>query len=253
MKKHSTKFLVVLIMCFCVEHSFAGRNANECKESVATATVVGSCPRNAKEWIERSLKKNCSHIKHTCFSFEYHCVINTWMNETIEVCARRRNIIGKVCTEYNYGGKTIQRLSKAHCKECPQLYVSVLSFLYQECYRYVQNYITSQDITTLPPIRATADPSSTTLSSKASDVFEEIFSTTTESIAKGMDNHSLIVFITMVSILVVAVIMLIFALLRQRKFYNDLVPSRFQSPRKLNTYREYSHDNGNRDEPFLES
>nr|XP_022287101.1 uncharacterized protein LOC111099894 isoform X2 [Crassostrea virginica]XP_022287102.1 uncharacterized protein LOC111099894 isoform X2 [Crassostrea virginica]XP_022287103.1 uncharacterized protein LOC111099894 isoform X2 [Crassostrea virginica] len=162
------------------------------------------------------------------------------MNGTVEVCAPKRNIIGKVCAEYNYGGKTIQRHSKAHCKKCPQVYVSLKSFLYQECYKYVQNYITSQDITTLPPTRATADSSLPTLSSKASDVFEEISSTTTESIAKGTDNHSLIVIISLVCIIAVAVIMLIIVFLRQRKLYNNMDRSRFQ-------YR----DKDNSDEPFL--
>lgn len=129
-------------------------NAYECKESVETATVVGSCPRNASEWNERSIRKNCSTFKHTCSSFEYHCVINTWVNETVEVCAPKTNIIGKrlfkvnilfrlhskdvfnfdlfpgkVCAEYNYGGKTIQRQSNVLCKECPVLYYSVKSFL----------------------------------------------------------------------------------------------------------------------------
>lgn len=69
---------------------------NECKESVAaTATTVLSCPSNAKKWDERSLKKGCSQIKHTCSSFEYHCVVNSWLNETIEVCASKRIIVGK--------------------------------------------------------------------------------------------------------------------------------------------------------------
>lgn len=253
-KKHPTMFLVVLILCFCIEHSFAGRNANECKESVAaTATVVGSCPRNAREMDGRSLLKNCSHIKHTCSSFEYHCVINTWMNETIEVCAPNMNIIGNVCAEYNYGGKTIQRNSKAHCKECPELYVSVMSFLYQECYIYVQNYITSQDITTLQPTRATADPSDPTLSSKALDDFEEIVPTTPESFAKDTDNHSRLVLIIistiMMFILAVALIVLtLFFVWKKRKY---MEPSRFHN-RNLKTDRESSRDSENSDQPFLE-
>ena len=136
---------------------------NECKESVAaTATTVLSCPSNAKEWDERWLKKGCSQIKQTCSSFEYHCVVNSWLNETIEVCAPGRNIVGKrrsyyfylkfvsklfskcvnacffkeihifpgkACAEYNSGGKTIQRNFKVCCKECPVVYSSVHSFL----------------------------------------------------------------------------------------------------------------------------
>lgn len=56
----------------------------------------------------------------------------------------------------------------------------------------MQNYITSQDITTLLPTRATADPSKPTLSSKALDDFEEIFPTSPESFAKDTDNYTLV-------------------------------------------------------------
>ena len=82
------------------------------------------------------------------------------MNETIEVCAPVRIIVGKrrfflpkihfqidfinvftlvsrikfifpgkTCAEYNSGGKTIQRHFKVDCKECPDVYSSDKSFL----------------------------------------------------------------------------------------------------------------------------
>ena len=36
---------------------------------------------------------------------------------------------GKACAEFNSGGKTIQRNLKVDCKECPDVYSSVKSFL----------------------------------------------------------------------------------------------------------------------------
>uniref|UniRef100_A0A8W8MLL9 Uncharacterized protein n=1 Tax=Magallana gigas TaxID=29159 RepID=A0A8W8MLL9_MAGGI len=66
-------------------------NSTECKDSAITVRKVESCPQNVKEWKEAAAWKGCE--KMTCSSFEYHCVINAWGNETIEVCAPRLLII----------------------------------------------------------------------------------------------------------------------------------------------------------------
>lgn len=60
-----------------------------------------SCPQNVKEWNEAAAKKGCKKLSHSCPSFEYHCVINAWGNETIEVCAPSLMIIGKHVGIYN--------------------------------------------------------------------------------------------------------------------------------------------------------
>lgn len=67
---------------------------NECKESLSTAEKVTSCPKTAKEWNKAAERKGCKHITNACSSFEYHCVINVWRNETFEVCAPQWNIVG---------------------------------------------------------------------------------------------------------------------------------------------------------------
>lgn len=67
---------------------------NKCNESKATAKIVQSCPKTAREWNEAAKKKGCRNITHSCTSFEYHCVINAWRNETIEVCAPSWSIVG---------------------------------------------------------------------------------------------------------------------------------------------------------------
>lgn len=69
-------------------------NSESCSASIATAIPVPFCPRTADEWNKAAGRKKCSDMKHNCSSFEYHCVINAWMNETIEVCAPKRIIIG---------------------------------------------------------------------------------------------------------------------------------------------------------------
>ncbi|XP_062621158.1 uncharacterized protein LOC134282780 [Saccostrea cucullata] len=109
-----------------------------CKESIKeTAVLVEYCPTTEQAWKEAASRKGCNTISHSCSSFEYHCVINAWKNETIEVCAPRKNIIGKVCTEYSFGGSVIQRNSDAKCKECPVFYFSNESYKYPECYNLV--------------------------------------------------------------------------------------------------------------------
>lgn len=114
-------------------------NSSACYESAETATKVKSCPQDHEEWTKAAVKKGCGEISHTCSSFEYHCVINAWRNETIEVCAPKWIVHGYVCAEYSKGGKRIQGNKNAACKHCPSYYPSDESFKYQECYEYVKN------------------------------------------------------------------------------------------------------------------
>ena len=67
-------------------------NADECIVSKSTVQKVKSCPKTAEEWGNAADKKGCEKVNN---SFIYHCVMNTWRNETVEVCAAWTNIIGK--------------------------------------------------------------------------------------------------------------------------------------------------------------
>lgn len=69
-----------------------------CEASRGTVKYVDRCPRNKSEWLESARNKNCSRINQNCSltEFVYHCLINQWENATVEVCALRVNIIGKV-------------------------------------------------------------------------------------------------------------------------------------------------------------
>ncbi|XP_078333772.1 uncharacterized protein LOC111101739 isoform X4 [Crassostrea virginica] len=59
-------------------------NADECIVSKSTVKKVKSCPQTAEEWGNAADKKGCEKVNN---SFIYHCVMNTWRNETVEVCA----------------------------------------------------------------------------------------------------------------------------------------------------------------------
>lgn len=76
-----------------------------------------SCPQNVDEWNEAASRKGCENISHSCnsSSFEYHCVINPWGNETIEVCAPSLTIVGK---------------NAIHIIKCMHINVSVRIFIF---------------------------------------------------------------------------------------------------------------------------
>lgn len=57
------------------------------------------CPTSTQEWDKAASEKNCSKkaAQQTCTDpkkFLYHCVINGYQNETLEVCAPQKLIIG---------------------------------------------------------------------------------------------------------------------------------------------------------------
>ena len=69
--------------------------AQGCIDSVTTVKLVKRCPETHLEWTKAAAKKNCGGIPQSCPSFVYHCLMNTWQNETVEVCAQQRVIVGK--------------------------------------------------------------------------------------------------------------------------------------------------------------
>ena len=62
--------------------------ADPCPPSAESASVIDSCPMILSEWNQRALQKNCSRYPQTCFRpLEYHCLLNPYGNESLEVCA----------------------------------------------------------------------------------------------------------------------------------------------------------------------
>lgn len=59
-----------------------------------------SCPKDEASWREAARKMNCESVTQNCASkshkFQYHCLINSHMNATVEVCALSRIIFGTV-------------------------------------------------------------------------------------------------------------------------------------------------------------
>lgn len=72
-----------------------------CQEAVDSVTSVISCPTSEEEWESAVRRKNChgTATQQTCAepeTFLYHCVINEYKNETLEVCAPRRLMTGSI-------------------------------------------------------------------------------------------------------------------------------------------------------------
>lgn len=183
---------------------------------------VDSCPQTAVEWKEAAARKSCKNILQNCSSLEYHCVINAWKNETIEVCAPKVLIVGKVCAEFNFGGNRIQRNHNATCKKCPKAYHSSNAFMYKECYEYVERskgFDTSHSNTESPYVNTHAY-------NKLSDQNDELLlmegqfnHTKNESSVAGLESRTVIglsvtVTVTVVTVLIISSVLL---LIRRRR------------------------------------
>ena len=71
-----------------------------CPPSPDSVSTIDSCPMNSSEWNERAIQKNCSMYSKICHKpLQYHCLLNTYGNESIEVCSP--NILLD-SGEYNY-------------------------------------------------------------------------------------------------------------------------------------------------------
>lgn len=131
-----------------------------CQEAVNSVQIVESCPASNTEWDAAARKKNCSRIalQQDCSpveQFQYHCVINGYRNETLEVCAPTRIIFGH-CVEFNVPGGVIQDQLSTPCDEifpkCVRIYDSKTAYKYQDCYQLVYNNKSVSITTTIESI-----------------------------------------------------------------------------------------------------
>lgn len=72
-----------------------------CQVTMEDSKPVTCCPTSKEEWFKAAHKRNCSAfaVRNNCTIgdeiFYYHCVINGFSNETLEVCAPKKIIFGK--------------------------------------------------------------------------------------------------------------------------------------------------------------
>lgn len=116
---------------------------NSCPVSPLTVQIVEDCPNSEQKWMELARRKNCTAYASQCDEPQrlvYHCVINEYANQTLEVCAYGRIIVSGYCTEYNYIGNRIQQNFRTNCSSftqnpCPSGYPSNESYKYPGCFK----------------------------------------------------------------------------------------------------------------------
>eukprot|EP00105_Crassostrea_gigas_P033802 XP_019917950.1 PREDICTED: uncharacterized protein LOC105348391 [Crassostrea gigas] len=146
------KFLVQILLQIQVYES----EGRYCRDAVASAALVASCPTSKTEWDTAARRKNCSRIAsyQNCSTeekFQYHCVINGFRNETLEVCAPSRTIFGH-CVEFNLLGGVIQDQLSTPCNDvfpkCDDIYISTAAYTYPDCYDLISKFSTKVYTTT---------------------------------------------------------------------------------------------------------
>lgn len=74
--------------------------SDSCSVSPSTVQVVDDCPGSEEKWRDAAARKNCAAYANRCSEPEklvYHCLINSFVNITLEVCAYSRIIVlGKI-------------------------------------------------------------------------------------------------------------------------------------------------------------
>lgn len=79
-----------------VEYFFSFIKSDYCPASAPTVAVVSECPTNKTEWDQAASRKKCNLMSAKCGDKTpvYHCLLNQWRNETVEVCASTWYISG---------------------------------------------------------------------------------------------------------------------------------------------------------------
>lgn len=129
-----------LMIGSCVQISKA--SSDSCPISPLTLEIVDECPDSEEKWSEAAARKNCAAHASSCSKPDrlvYHCVINSFVNQTLEVCAYSRIIVLGYCTEYSLGGNIVQQSFRATCTQftedpCPLGYPSADAYKYPSCY-----------------------------------------------------------------------------------------------------------------------
>lgn len=129
--------------------------------------IVQECPTSKDGWVKKAYYKKCTdkaernNCTKAAYRHQYHCLINAYLNETLEVCAPERIIFGNdekfsfqfsncnffisidtitcilffflgFCAEFNVAGRVIQRHKSAECNKvfpkCDGIYSSINAY-----------------------------------------------------------------------------------------------------------------------------
>lgn len=82
------------------QQCYGSENRN-CQETVVNVRNVPRCPANKTEWDTAAQAKNCGTVIKECpdqEKFQYHCLINSYRDATIDMCTPKKFIFGKYCS-----------------------------------------------------------------------------------------------------------------------------------------------------------
>ncbi|XP_048768571.1 uncharacterized protein LOC125675116 [Ostrea edulis] len=145
-------YILIISGVLLISYYLTAASEDSCFSSIPTLSVVSVCPKNRKEWIAASDRKQCSRILQNCTrpgNFQYHCLVNTNADGLVEVCLPVRRIVGQYCSFYD--DKKIRAENHYHlpCGEhdviCPEFYQSNEAYKYQGCYKTVTTGDTSTE------------------------------------------------------------------------------------------------------------
>lgn len=151
--------LLILLLC-----KFETIGTVTCEKVVYDIKIVQECPTSKDGWVKKAYYKKCTdkaernNCTKAAYRHQYHCLINAYLNETLEVCAPERIIFG-FCAEFNVAGRVIQRHKSAECNKvfpkCDGIYSSINAYKYPDCYKLV-NQNRDFKTTVLPQERRTS-------------------------------------------------------------------------------------------------
>lgn len=134
-----------ILLTFYILH-VADSIGQQCLVSLPTVQTVTSCPTNTAELSQARKRKQCIHLSiiqncTTPGNFQYHCVLNTYENETVEVCAPIILSQG-YCLKFDEGGARLQNIYDRECtiysKPCTTRFNSSELLQYFQC-NYILN------------------------------------------------------------------------------------------------------------------
>ncbi|XP_061195165.1 uncharacterized protein LOC133203390 [Saccostrea echinata] len=119
-----------------------------CEMWKETVNIVRICPsnkteienknRNCQKYAEKAQLNNCTDYT----KIRYHCVLNSYGNQTLEVCSPEKQING-FCAEFNEEVGEILPNHYLDCSlftpPCSSHYNSADAYLYKNCYNHTNN------------------------------------------------------------------------------------------------------------------
>lgn len=140
----STKFIALINFAIILLgfSKISSADSDSCPISRDTVKIVDICPVSEEEWRQAAARKNCTAFANQCSEPDklvYHCVIDPYVNQLIEVCAYAQNIVLGHCTDYSINGNLIEPNQRTNCKTftekpCPDFYRSNEAYKYPGCY-----------------------------------------------------------------------------------------------------------------------